>query len=161
MTHDISAWPLGKRTDVDLLEGVVSLVRWSWVVAVWLGWTSWEPWRSICGTNRIKKASKTREEAEGVAKKCWGEKWSATRVFIGPKIFAASLRHSDEECLRSSVETFAAVYPKVGKGLRSGVGCYTSVDQKVRLQKNLHLLCSKIETFAARTRIYGHGFFCF
>ena len=74
MTHDRSAWPLGKRTDVDLLEGVVSLVRWSWVVAVWLGWTSWEPWRSICGANLEKIASKTREEAEGVAKKCWREK---------------------------------------------------------------------------------------
>ena len=60
MTHDRSAWPLGKRTDVDLLEGVVSLVRWSWVVAVWLGWTSWEPWRSICGAN-LEKNSKQNE----------------------------------------------------------------------------------------------------
>ena len=42
---------------------------------------------------------------------------------------------SDEECLCSDLETFAIAYPKVGKGLRSGVGCYAAKDQKDRPQK--------------------------
>ena len=54
-------------------------------------------------------------------------------------MFAASLRQralrSGEECLRSSVETFAAVYSKVDKGLLSGVRCYAVVDQKDIPQK--------------------------
>ena len=110
----------------------VELGRYRLAGVDFLGAMEGDLWRK---SEKKKIASKTREEAEGVAKKCWREKRSATRVFIGPKIFAASLRHSDEECLRSSVETFTAAYPKVGKGLRNGVGCYTSVDQKVRLQK--------------------------
>ena len=71
---------------------------------------------------------------------------------MGPKIFAASsgLRalfcgeglffgrralRSDEECLCNGVETFVVAYPKVGKGLRSGIGCYAAADQKDRPKK--------------------------
>ena len=54
------------------------------------------------------------------------------RVFISPKY--SPLRRG-EECLRGGVDTFAVAYPKVGKGLHSGVGCYATADQKVRPHK--------------------------
>ena len=85
------------------------------------------------GGRFIGQISKKHKENEGVSRKrqqngWWREKRSAAHVFIGPKIFAASPRRralrSGEECLRSGIETFAATYPKVGKGLHNGVGCY-------------------------------------
>ena len=42
--------------------------KWSRIVAVWLGWTSWEPWRSTYGLDLQKNTKKMREEAERAAK---------------------------------------------------------------------------------------------
>ena len=68
MTRDRSSRPPGKRTDVDLLEGVMPPASWSQIAAVWLGWTSWEPWRAIYGVDLQKNIKKMREEAENAAK---------------------------------------------------------------------------------------------
>ena len=72
-----------------------------------------------------KIARKTRGETEGVAKKTLEGKRSATRVYIGPKYL--SLRRG-KECLCGGIDTFVVVYPKVGKGLHSGIGCYVTAD---------------------------------
>ena len=74
MTYDRSARPLGKRTDVDLLEEVVLPVKWSWIIVIWLGWPSWEPWRLIYGADLQKTTKKTREEEERIEKKACGGK---------------------------------------------------------------------------------------
>ena len=42
---------------------------------------------------------------------------------------------SGEVCLRNGIELFAVVYPKVGKGRRSGIGFYAAAYQKVRKHK--------------------------
>ena len=88
------------------------------------------------------------------------------QVFIGPKIFTALLQqralHSDEECLRSSIDTFATAYPKVGKGPRNGVGCYAAADNKDISQKCM-LLRSGVEFYtAAYQKVWNKVFlFCF
>ena len=89
----------------------------------------------------------------------------AVRVFIGLKIFVASLRRrvlrSGEECLRSSVQVFAVAYPKVGKGLRSDVGLYAAADQKGIPQKFYACYASAYSSTLLRTRSMDNGFFSF
>ena len=47
----------------------MSPARWSQIAIFWLGWTSWEPCRSIYGVDLQKTTRKTRKEEERDAKR--------------------------------------------------------------------------------------------
>ena len=119
MTHDRSARPPGERTDADFSKGVVQPSRWSRIVVVWLGWTSWEPWKSIHGVDLQQTTKKTREEEERAAKRLMEGKMKGNEEFIGLKILVVTSRRrairNGEVYLRSGLESFTTAYPIVEK----------------------------------------------
>ena len=100
------------------------------------GWGGlpWSHENQFMGQICKKHKENERGSRNGRKMACKGKEWSASIVFIGPKIFTASPQQmalrSGEECLCSDVETFTAAYLKVGKGVHSGEGFSAAMYQE-------------------------------